>query len=114
MDIISWTAGSSDFNNQKSLTAIQQWWIDLEDKSVTLIKETKILNSDVMSGSPDTFTVQNPHMQGNILIWSKPGFGNEWNVTAQQLYLNKSEKQLKIVPQDMPDCLYHFTVNSVE
>ncbi len=91
MSTTSWDADSSDSNNKKNLVAIQQWWIGLDDKSVTLTQEiTKLLSnvmdsSDEMSKSPKTFTIKNSQMQNNKLTWGEPARGTEWNITAQKL-----------------------------
>lgn len=110
MNIISWKAGISDPNNQKNLEIIQQWWSGLNNTSVTISLSNALDGANIISQSPETFTIKDPQMRDNKLTWSKPNYGNNWNITAKQLELNKFKTQLTSVSQDKPDCFYSVTV----
>ena len=117
MSTTSWDAKS---NNQNDLQDIQEWWTGLDDKSVTMTEQNpnllfqKIGSPDQISKSSTIFTIQNPQMQDNKLIWYKDDLGNDFNIPAQKLNLDESKKQLTIVSQEQPPRRWSFTVNALK
>lgn len=108
---VNWVADSSEPSNSNYLVIIQQWWTDLNGKDVSLVvQEVTTPAYNVVSKTPQRFTIENPRMEDAKLYWREIGFGNDSWVTAKQLYLDRSNNQLKIVCQEPTERLYEFKV----
>ena len=100
-----WQQNSSEPHNRENLSAIAEWWSNLEDQEIAwqqrLIPEgSNLQNIDWQQQKFDEkFVLLTPQLRGITIFWRNNKAKEERNITPSKLQLNLTKQQLYVFPQ---------------
>lgn len=114
-----WQQNSSDPHNAAHLTAIAEWWHNLQGKEITwqqrLIPETNQLSKINWEAQrfDENFVIYNSQLKGITVYWQKDPSAEVRNITAQKLELDNFNHKLYIYPQTQSQVIICVTLPQI-
>lgn len=113
--LCGWQFGSDDPHNADALIQVQQWWSQLNGKSVTWQQrisqgtDPTLLNWETQRFD-EQLTIAQPALKGITIFWSKANDTRLRDMTASRFVLDHTEQALYITPKSQPDVVVRVCV----
>lgn len=115
MAAVLWQFGSDDPSNAAALAQVQQWWSQLDGKTVTWQQRVNQGVAPIELGwetqrFDEQFAIVSAELKGITVFWSKAGEDLKRDMTASRLELDRTEQALYITPKSQPEVVVRVCV----
>ncbi|MEC4893046.1 MAG: hypothetical protein SAL07_12595 [Oscillatoria sp. PMC 1051.18] len=117
---ITWATNSTNPHNPNYLATIQEWWVSLDGKEVTLAQRLigENGNASDLNWEPqrfdEKFVIQNPQIRGITVFWYKQDSDVERNLTPEKLEFDTDTQKLYIYPQSQKQVVVRIGLATVQ
>ena len=108
LNVLTWFLGNAQKDENQALELIQQWWTDLQGKTVLWQVFLEPLNFTPLFSCH--YQIQDTKFQDFEFFWQREGLEAWSSFTAKELTLNRQQQQLEVRPHAMSNYCYQLTV----